>query len=145
MFKKLIYGVSFSLPVLLSGCATDNSEYYLLDSFGFDTVCLADNRNVPPSFFIALRQAVSDKGLKVRTVTKTDDSCPATIYYEARYGVNSNALRDAKLTLIYPGHPTDVVTLKKYEDSDTLRDNLSDPEPSIRDMVNRLLPRSTPW
>ena len=120
-----------SACVLVSGCASDSTDYYLRDSFGFKEVCLVDNKNVPPSFFIALRQAIQDKGLQVRTVSKTEQSCPVTVYYEAKY--NLAYLKDARLLLTKEWQPA------------TLADPASDSEPKIRDMVNRLLPRGTPW
>lgn len=61
MLKKIFSGLSLGLPILLSGCASDDPGYYITDSFGFDTVCIVDNKNVPPAFFIALRQAVAVK------------------------------------------------------------------------------------
>lgn len=39
--------------------------------------------------------------------------------------------------LIHETGSTDIVKLKKYGSSDSLRDNLKDDEPAIRDMVNR--------
>ena len=107
-----------SACVLVTGCASDSTDYYLRDSFGFKEVCLVDNKNVPPSFFIALRQAIQDKGLTVK---------------------------DARLQLTTEGHPTDIVNLRKNVEPATLADPASDSEPKIRDMVNRLLPRGTPW
>ena len=90
---------------------------------------MVDNKNVPPSFFIALRQAIQDKGLTVRTVSKTEQAY----------------LKDARLLLTTEGHPTDIVNLRKNVEPATLADPASDSEPKIRDMVNRLLPRGTPW
>ncbi len=43
------------------------------------------------------------------------------------------------------GQPTDIVNLRKNLGPATLADPASDSEPKIRDMVNRLLPRGTPW
>ena len=123
--------------VLISGCASDSTDYYLKE------VCLVDNKNVPPSFFIALRQAIQDKGLQVRTVSKTEQSCPVTVYYEAKY--NLAYLKDARLLMTTEGQPTDIVNLRKNLGPATLADPASDSEPKIRDMVNRLLPRGTPW
>lgn len=102
-----------------------------------------DNKNVPPSFFIALRQAIRDKGLKVRTVSKTEPNCPATVYYEAKYSLAY--LKSAQLFLLSEGQPTDIVNLRKNLGPATLADPAADTEPKIRDMVNRLLPRGTPW
>ena len=132
-----------SACVLISGCASDSTDYYLKDSFGFKEVCLVDNKNVPPSFFIALRQAIQDKGLQVRTVSKTEQSCPVTVYYEAKY--NLAYLKDARLLMTTEWQPTDIVNLRKNLGPATLADPASDSEPKIRDMVNRLLPRGTPW
>ena len=145
MLKKIFCGLSLGLPILLSGCAGDDPGYYITDSFGFDTVCIVDNKNVPPAFFIALRQAVADKGLTVRTVAKAEKSCPAVIVYDAKYTKKVPYLVDAKLMLIHEIGSTDIVNLKKYGSSDSLRDNLKADEPAIRAMVTRLLPRSTPW
>ena len=131
-----------SACVLVSGCASDSTDYYLRDSFGFKEVCLVDNKNVPPSFFIALRQAIQDKGLQVRTVSKTEQSCPVTVYYEAKY--NLAYLKDARLLLTTEGHPTDIVNLRKNVEPATLADPASDSEPKIRDMVNRLLQEEHP-
>lgn len=50
MLKKIFSGLSLGLPILLSGCASDDPGYYITDSFGFDTVCIVDNKNVPPRF-----------------------------------------------------------------------------------------------
>ena len=66
---------------------------------------MVDNKNVPPSFFIALRQAIQDKGLQVRTVSKTEQSCPVTVYYEAKY--NLAYLKNARLLMTTEGQPTD--------------------------------------
>lgn len=123
-----------SACVLVTGCASDSTDYYLRDSFGFKEVCLVDNKNVPPSFFIALRQAIQDKGLTVRTVSKTEQSCPVTVYFEAKY--NLAYLKDARLLLTTEGHPTDIVNLRKNVEPATLADPASDSEPKIRDMVN---------
>ena len=79
----------------------------------------------------------------VRTVSKTEQSCPVTVYYEANY--NLAYLKDARLLLTTEGHPTDIVNLRKNVEPATLADPASDSEPKIRDMVNRLLPRGTPW
>jgi len=54
-------------------------------------------------------------------------------------------LKDARLLLTTEGHPTDIVNLRKNVEPATLADPASDSEPKIRDMVNRLLPRGTPW
>ena len=35
--------------------------------------------------------------------------------------------------------------MKKPVNQVTLQDRMADSEPAVRDMVNRLLPRSTPW
>lgn len=132
-----------SACAFLSGCAADSTDYYLKDSFGFKEVCLVDNKNVPPSFFITLRQALQDKGLNVRTVSKTESNCPATVYYEANYKLAY--LKNAQLFLLSEGQPTDIVNLRKNLRPATLADPAADSEPKIREMVNRLLPRGTPW
>ena len=67
----------------------------------------------------------------------------STDYYEAKY--NLAYLKDARLLLTTEGHPTDIVNLRKNVEPATLADPASDSEPKIRDMVNRLLPRGTPW
>lgn len=139
-FSILGFGAAL---MLLTGCASDGTDYYLKDSFGFKEVCLVDNRNVPPSFFMSLRQALTDKGLKVITVNKPESDCQATVLYEATY--NLAYLKDARLILLSEGHQTDMVTLRKVIEPAALADHLSDADPQIRDMVNRLLPRGTPW
>lgn len=147
------FGKSWGLIVALSalsGCVNHSDDYYLVNSFGFDTVCLVDNKNVPPSFFIALHKALIDKGLKVNIVNKTTNDpkfCPATAVYEAKY-TSSGAyqyLSDARVLLIQPHDKTEIVNLKKPETPVPLLDKMADSEPAIRDMVNRLLPRNTPW
>ena len=132
-----------SACVLVSGCASDSTDYYLRDSFGFKEVCLVDNKNVPPSFFIALRQAIKDKLSKLLTCPQTEQRCPLTVYSQSKYHLAY--LKDARLLLTTEGHPTDIVNLRKNVEPATLADPASDSEPKIRDMVNRLLPRGTPW
>ncbi len=147
MFKRI--SILTVAALLTSGCASDFNGYYLRNSFGFDTVCLLDNRNVPAPFFIALRKALENKGLNVKTVknyTSDELMCPATVMYEASY---ENApvpyLEDAKLLFVKENEPTVVVNLKKGKDRVVLLDKMADSETAIREMVNRLLPRSTPW
>ena len=106
-------------------------------------MCLVEKKNVPAAVFIDINQEIQDKGLQVRTVSKTEQSCPVTVYYEAKY--NLAYLKDARLLLTTEGHPTDIVNLRKNVEPATLADPASDSEPKIRDMVNRLLPRGTPW
>ncbi len=150
MKKSLIAVLAAASVVMLASCNTYYvGNYYLKDSFGFSTVCLVDNKEAPASFFIALRKAVEDKGLQVTTVMdhkQSEAACPATITYEAQY-LNSPFphLDDASLSLLIKDRPTEVVKLKKQEAAIPLFDKMSDEEPVIRDMVNRLLPRGTPW
>lgn len=136
---------------MLAGCAADDSDYYLKDSFNYKQVCLVDNRNVDPAFFIALHKAISDKGFKVEIIPSSkaasEAKCPATVLYEAKYNTSGayKYLEDARLILMHPGSDSDIVTLKKVDKPVFLLDKMADSEPAIRDMVNRLFPRSTPW
>lgn len=134
----------------LYGCVTDDKEYYLVDPFEFKTVCLVDNKNVPSTFFIALHQAIVDKGLEVKIVKKVNNDvakCPATVLYEADFTDSkpTGFLRDAKLILLQPDKPSVVVKMDEIGEPVPLLDKMSDTAPTIRDMVNRLLPRGTPW
>lgn len=149
MPKYLPVVFSASALLLLGGCVSDFNGYYLRNSFGFDSVCLVDNKSAPASFFIYLRKALEDKGLTVKTVKKPNNNelvCPATIMYEAKYAKKPFPyLKDAKLFLLKKNEKTQIVSMKKPVNQVTLLDKMDDSEPPIRDMVNRLLPRSTPW
>lgn len=149
MFKYFSVIASSAAIILLSGCISDFNGYYLKNSFGFDTVCLVDNKNAPASFFIYLRKALEDKGLSVKTVNNATDNeqmCPATIMYEAKYSQKPFLhLTDARLFFLKKDEKTQIVEIKKPVNQLTLLDKMADSEPAIRDMVNRLLPRSTPW
>ena len=92
---------------------------------------MVDNKNVPPSFFIALRQAIQDKGLQVRTVSKTEQSCPVTVYYEAKYNLALTRRMLPELLMTTEGQPTDIVNLRKNLGPATLADPASDSEPKV--------------
>lgn len=150
MRKTSTITVIIAVLTTLYGCVTDNKEYYLVDPFEFKTVCLVDNKNVPSTFFIALHQAIVDKGLEVKIVKKADNDvsmCPATVVYEAEFSDNeaTGYLRDAKLILIQPNKPSTIVRMEDIGEPVPLLDKMADTAPAIRDMVNRLLPRGTPW
>ena len=149
MSKYLPVIFSASALFLLGGCASEFNGYYLRNSFGFDTVCLVDNNSAPPSFFLFLKKALEDKGLTVKIVKKPSKDelvCPATIMYEARVAQKPcPSLKDARLFFLKKNEKTQIVAMKKPVNQVTLQDRMADSEPAVRDMVNRLLPRSTPW
>ena len=137
--------------LVLSGCST-HGDYFLRDAFPFNEVCIVDNKQVPASFFLALRTAVEDKGLEVKTVKSAmgkEGSCPAYIHYNATYQTKAaqTYISSARLVLVQKDKNDSVtVQMKKNKNApDSLLDPMTDPVPVVRDLVNRLLPRNTPW
>jgi len=136
---------------VLSGCSTQG-DYFLKDAFPFKEVCIVDNKQVPASFFLALRTAVEDKGLEVKTIKSAmgkDNSCQAYINYSATYRTKAaqTYISSARLVLVQKDNNDSVtVQMKKNKNApDSLLDPMTDPVPVVRDLVNRLLPRNTPW
>ncbi len=136
---------------VLSGCSTQG-DYFLKDAFPFKEVCIVDNKQVPASFFLALRTAVEDKGLEVKTVKSAmgkDNFCQAYINYSATYQTKAaqTFISSARLVLVQKDkNDSVIVEMKKNKNApDSLLDPMTDPVPVVRDLVNRLLPRNTPW
>ena len=135
---------------ILSGCATEQ-DYFIKDSFPYEEVCLVDNKNVPASFFFYLKKALIDKGLNIHTVSSVDmksKTCSAYVFYEAEYKKKAaqNYLASAKILLFSQKEGLLSVEMKKNRDApDSLLDEMIDPEPTVRRLVNRLLPRNSPW
>ncbi len=149
-FRTILLSVAATSLLTVSGCTSDFQGYYLKNAFGFDSVCLVDNKNVPATFFISLRQALEDKGLKVVTVSSFKKAeammCPATVVYEAKYEQSPFPyLSQGKLMLIVKDGEAVVVEMNKADAKVPLLDQVGDSDPAIRSLVNRLLPRETPW
>lgn len=149
---RFLSAVSAVSVALLAGCAS-HEEYVFKDAFPYQNVCIVDNKTVPASFFLYLRKAVEDKGLTTKTVSDIDFDneegfCQAYILYEAQYKRKAaqNYLDYAEIYLLRKNHPGYSVEMKQNRDApDSLLDQMTDPEPAVRYLVNRLLPRETPW
>ena len=135
----------------VAGCADTPSTF----SFGTragQTICLEDNPEVRPEFFLAVRRALIDKGFNVVRIMHNQkglNTCPQTLRYDAIYGSSwsHSSLRYAKLELTEVSRHNNIYTVQWDERSatPTLFDKVNDASVEIRELVDRLFPEDIPW